>query len=145
MRRSRALLTAVLVVLVLLLVAAWLYYNQYGWTGFGYAGGQQVAFTASNGRAASMLRFKDCMFSTTSPSGQTRTADVTAILNGMAAAYGGDSGAPQYEGFVLGGSARHPLNPFSFTIKGFNDRATVSDPSQWRGGRTTLTGYIKTL
>jgi hypothetical protein len=45
------------------------------------------------------------------------------VLNGMAVAYRGGTNNPAMLALI------RPLNPFSFQIAGFNDRATVPDPT----------------
>jgi hypothetical protein len=78
---------------------------------------------AKAGDDVSRLRFRNCVFTVKRGDGVTKTHDVTAVLNGMAVAYKGGYNNPQMLTLV------RPLNPFSFVIPGFNDRATVADPS----------------
>lgn len=141
--RMHHLLEAVLAIIAFLLVCVFLYhawYQGHGWetsgwsTGNGVAGfagspgspgspggphGEVPSWTPAGGRSVANLRFRNAVFTMVDVKGQKHTKDVTATLNGMAAAYGGKhyDGADPPSKLRLTG----PINPFSFTIKGVND------------------------
>lgn len=148
MPTAAAYLTALIIVLVLLLGAAWWWYHRPGaWKKFSYKGGDKVAFNSSP-RLVSKLRFRNCVFATQNPKGEKVSWDVTAVLNGMAAAY--DTNV-QITSLPLGGSAQIPLNPFSFKKASFNDLAAVPNAAAnavWAAvpaSATTLTGEVRTI
>lgn len=117
-----------LVIILLLLVAAAVAWNSVGWTSFSYQLGDSPGWIPKAGRGGvpgdvSKLRFSKCYFSVARADGITRTLDVSPALNSMAVAYKGGKGNPS----ML--TLTRPLNPFSFVIPGFNDRASVSNPT----------------
>jgi len=94
-------------------------------------------------RTVDRLRFKNSVFTVTSPDGSTTyRRDVTAVLNGMAAAYKNSSVAPPT---TL--SLDRPLNAFSFTIPGFNDVNSMSADQvpAWAGASATLETLYRTI
>jgi hypothetical protein len=123
MSTAYALLVAAVVVLTLLIAGAYVWYRYYGWAPFQFTSGDNPAWNAAGTADVSRLRFADAVFAVRLANGTTRTADVTAVLNGMAAAYEGGTSNPT----VL--TLTRPLNPFSFVIPGFNDAASVPDPT----------------
>ena len=146
METAAAYIVALLVVLVLLVVAAFAWYHQPSkWKSFSYVGGDVVTFVTGT-TPLGRLRFKGCTFTTANPANTPATWDVTGVLNGMSAAY--DIPVGKYE-LSLGGSAKHPLNPFSFTKVGFNDITTVPTAAAnntWAAvpnSATTLTGMMR--
>jgi len=122
---------ATVVVLVLLALSAYVWYNYLNtWNTIKETGGQVVVFDALM-KTPAWIRFRNCKFTTTSPQGVTKTWDVTAVLNGMAAAHPKNPtsmGSPT--SLTLGGGAQAPLNPFSFVLKGFNDVNTVTTAAE---------------
>ena len=124
-----AFVISVIVVLLLLIILAYGWW-QIGWTRRVYHLGDVVTFGAG-GKSLNKVIFKNCTFKTQSPKGHVESWDVTAQLNSMAQAYapatGSESALPGQSSFSLGGSAKVPLNPFSFTKPGFNDKAAVPD------------------
>lgn len=149
METAAAYFVATVVVVLLLVAAAYAWYNNpSAWESISAKGGDTVAFSAG-GRPLNRLRFKDCVFTTQSPSGEVKSWEVTAVLNGMAAAY--DVPAPGKTALTLGGSSAVALNPFSFTKSGFNDGATVptqADSAEWAGvpdNMTTLVGKMRVI
>jgi hypothetical protein len=122
MQGGRAVLLAVIVVIVILVVAAYVWYHHTGWASFSYQTGDAPFWLPADGADLSRLRFKDVTFTVTR-TGQPTTRDVTAVLNGMAVAFTGGVSNPPSLTLV------RPLNPFSFVIPGFNDRASVPDPT----------------
>lgn len=130
--------------LLLALVAAYVWYNFTGWQPFRFQTGSVPTWVPSGGADVSRLRFKGCTFAVALAAGPPRTADVSAALNSMAVAYKGGKANPA--ALTLTG----PLNPFSFVIEGFNDRATVPDPTvaPWCdgcGARAALAGQVRTI
>lgn len=83
---------------------------------------------------ASRLRFKGVTFTSAVPGAPA--ASVTAVLNGMAAAYRGATATPPTS---LALDA--PLNPFSFAVPGFNDPATVAEAGDTPTGPPWCTSY----
>lgn len=141
-----AFLVSVVVVLLLLVVLAYGWW-QIGWTRRVYHSGDVVTFGAS-GKSLDSITFRKCVFTTKSPKGHTESWDVTSQLNSMAQAYApsGKSKAalPGQDSFSLGGSEKVPLNPFSFSKPGFNDKAAVPDPTAWKKMPATLTVNYRT-
>lgn len=132
--------TAALVALLLLLVTAWLL--RQGWTPFSFVGGQTVAFPSPD---LARLRFRQARFTVQPPGAPPVSIDVTNVLDGMARAYPAGDGPPA---LLLGGHGRYPLNPFSFTIPGFNDRAavpTAAEAAARRNWPVSLTGSTRTF
>jgi hypothetical protein len=112
-------------------------------SGFCWAG-TPPSWAAAKGENIAALRFKGCTFTVVDPTtGETHSADVTTVLNGMAVAYrGASSKIPT----VL--HLDRPLNAFSFQIPGVNDSATVTTPEgakKWAASATTLTGSVRTI
>jgi hypothetical protein len=118
---------ATAIVAIIAIAAAYVWYNYTGWTSFQAATGTNLTWQPAGGADVSRLRFRNCTFTVARGDGVTRSADVTAVLNGMAVAYKGGTNNPALLALT------RPLNPFSFTIVGFNDAATVTDPgaSPW--------------
>lgn len=105
--------------------------------------GVTPSWAAAGGKTAASLRFLRCTFTATDPGGATHSADVTAVLNGMAAAYRGAATA-----VPAALSLDRPLNAFSFQIPGVNDSTTVSTAeaaAAWANSATTLTGSVRTI
>lgn len=115
-------LAAVILVLIAISVA-YVWYAFTGWTAFSAATGDGPGWTPKNGSDISRLRFRDCMFVVTRGDGKTASLDVSPALNAMALGYKGGSNNPP----AL--TLTRPLNPFSFVIPGFNDPASVPDPT----------------
>lgn len=155
-----ALLLAAVVVLLVAVAAAYVWYQKVGWIAISAAAGDTVAWTPAGGKAVTSLRFKDCKFAVTRGDGATipgGAQDVTGVLNAMAAAFEGSTIAPA----AL--SLHSPLSGFSFVVKGFNDATTVpptmpAASSPWCSGvdasgacivlpakSATLTGWVRTL
>jgi hypothetical protein len=115
---------AALTVLVVIAIAAYAW-SSMGWTAFVARTGDTPAWTPPAGKDVSRLRFRNCKFTVARSDGVTQARDVTTVLDGMAAAYAGAKGALMPAALAL----VRPLNAFSFTIPGFNDRAAVPDPA----------------
>lgn len=122
MNTGLASIVALVVVLILLVMAAYVWYNYTGWKTFSYSTGDSPSWTPTDSDISS-LRFKDCSFVVQRGDGKMATLDATAVLNSMAVAYAGATKKP------LALTLVRPLNPFSFVIPGFNDRASVPDPT----------------
>ncbi len=91
----------------------------------------------------SRLRFKDCVFAVAAPDGTVSRRDVTNELNAMAKAYTDTPTAPP-------STLRldRPLNAFSFTIPGVNDKQSVPTADAaalWAGSACTLSGESRTI
>lgn len=139
---------AVLTVLLLLVAAAYAWYNHGNtWKQFSAAGAADPHAPALTfdtvTRTPAWIRFRNCTFTTQNPQGQTATWDVTAVLNGMATAH---PTTPPSMSYPTALSLSDPLNPFSFVQAGFNDKATVptaADSLAWGqvpASATSLTG-----
>jgi hypothetical protein len=146
MQPGQSLVLGLVIVLVVLVIAAYYWYHHTGWTTFSFKGttssaaGTPPSWAAAKGENISALRFKGCTFTVVDPAGNTHSADVTTVLNGMAVAYrGASSKIPT----VL--KLDRPLNAFSFQIPGVNDSATVTTPNAWKNSATTLTGSVRTI
>jgi hypothetical protein len=114
---------AAVVVLVVLLIVAYVWYNHTGWTQFSYRVGESPSWVPAAGGDVGRLRFKNCVFTITRSDGVIRTQDVSPVLNSMAVGQKGNAKPPT----AL--TLDRPMNPFSFVISGFNDRASVPDPT----------------
>ncbi len=124
MQGPTAALTATIIVVALLIIAAFVWYHYTGWQTFSFKTGDNPSWLPANQADISRLRFKDCVFTVNRGDGVSKTQDVTPVLNGMAVAYKGGTSNP------MSLTLTRPLNPFSFVIQGFNDSATVSDPTK---------------
>jgi hypothetical protein len=147
MKSGLALLGAVVITLIILVVAAYAWWHYTGWQTFTYSAGDSPEWRPTKEAHVSRLRFKDCAFQVQGADGVVRKVDAAPALNSMAVAYknGARGAVPSALALV------RPLNPFSFVIRGFNDRASVSDPSDpaWCGGGpcqgVTLSGKVRTI
>lgn len=150
MKPALAFVLGLVVVVVLLIVAAYVWYNYTGWQKFTFEGAVPYnknapapKWQASGGDpSAADLRFRDVVFTVVDPSGVAHRRDVTAVLNGMALAY--HSAATPPPTLALD----RPLNAFSFTIPGVNDRQSVptkSAAAAWANAKTRLEGGVRTL
>lgn len=147
MKTGLALLGAVVITLIVLVVAAYVWWHYTGWETFAYSAGDSPEWRPTKGAHVSRLRFKDCSFQVLRADGATSGIDAAPALNSMAIAFkkAARGTAPSALALV------RPLNPFSFVIPGFNDRASVSDPSDpaWCGGgpcaAVTLRGKVRTI
>jgi hypothetical protein len=147
MSPAGAYILATVTVLLILVGAAYGWYNQPSkWVEFKYTGGSSPAF-GTQGMPISRLRFRDCQFTTANPDGVAASWDVSAVLNSMAAAYDIPS-LNQWELKLYGGSSGG-LNPFSFKRKGFNTTdvvPTAAASQKWTTvppASTTLTGKMR--
>ena len=123
MNTGLALIAALVITIILVVGAAYVWYAFFGWSGFSYGTGDSPSWLPAGQADLSRLRFKDCVFTVTRSDGRVGRIDVTPNLNSMAVAYKGGS----YNPSTL--TLTRPLNPFSFVIPGFNDRSTVPDPT----------------
>ena len=112
-----AFLIALVVTIVLLLLASFVWYHLIGWQTFSFNIGDQVSWTAKTGKTVEWLRFKDCVYTVTPTGSTAKTLDVTAQLNTMARAYTGMQSTAPPTTLSLGRN----LNPFSFVLTGVND------------------------
>lgn len=131
------------IVFLLMIVAAYLWYHYSGWKRFSFASGEEGVFSAGK-QPVSRMRFKDCVFSFSDPSGNRHSKDVTPTLNGMAVAYAGTG----VTSFTLGGVAHRPLNAFTFTLRDVNDRRTVPTKEQaarWATCPARLDGFLRII
>jgi len=146
----RKVLISVVLAVVVTITILMVMYIFTGWTEFSYEQRDDPVWTPdkkSDGLNSdvSRLRFyKDCMFTVVRSDGETASLDVRPNLNSMAIAYEGGTKNPPTLMLTA------PLNPFSFTIAGFNDVATVEDPAVdvWSidsGATATLSGYYQTI
>jgi len=116
--------------------------------GQGCAGGACRAgvipsWTAASDGNVSDLRFRGCTFTVADPQGGQHSADVTAVLNGMAVAYRGATSRIPRTLYL-----DRPLNAFSFVIQGVNDASTVgtaADAQKWANCATMLTGAWRSI
>jgi hypothetical protein len=122
MEDGPALLLAAVILAVLVVGAAYAWYNFTGWAAFSYKTGDSPRWAGGD---VSRLRFKDCVFTVARGDGKTAALDVSPALNSMAVAYKTGSAVTNPPALTL----TRPLNPFSFVIAGFNDRLTVPDPT----------------
>jgi len=105
--------------------------------------GVTPSWSAGAGKDISSLRFRGCMFTVIDPNGTPHTIDVSAVLNGMTVAYRGARTKIPLKLLL-----DRPLNAFSFTIPGVNDRDTVptaADAKLWENSPTTLTGTYRSI
>ena len=149
MAPGQALILGAIVVLVFLILVAFVWYHFTGWKPFKFAGRLPYDKKAAppgwaeTGKSVSSLRFKNCVFTVTTPRGTVRSADVTSVLNGMAVAY-------RKRGALPPKTLRldRPLNAFSFLIFGVNDSSavpTAADAARWANSATSLSGLVRAL
>ena len=154
MGKATAILVATIAVVTLLIIGAFSWYHFTGWQTFSYKTGDNPSWMPSSGDVT-LLRFKDVKFTVRRSDGAYAEANVAGNLNSMAVGLKGGLNLPP----AL--TLDKPLNPFSFTIKGFNDVATVPNPSlpPWcsspcptgscvncpGGPAVTLTGKFRTI
>lgn len=141
MQDTSAAVLALVTVLALVVIAAYGWYAFTGWARFDYKSGDSPVWVPARDADLSRLRFRACLFTVTRGDGVVRAYDVAAALNGMAVAFRGGSSNPASL------TLTRPLNPFSFVIPGFNDRASVADPTAevWRSAAVTLAGKVRTI
>ena len=132
---------ALLLVSALLVLAAFAWYSA-GWRPFEWRTGSSPYWPAP-GAGVAGLRFRRCTFAVERGDGARAAADVTAVLTGMATAYKGAPAGATPPTLTLD----RPLNAFSFVIEGFNDRASVPDPTlpAWRAARASLAGETRVV
>lgn len=131
---------AALLVVALLVLIAYVWYNYMGWTPFTFTSGDVDPSTSQPrvpswmpeiDRSVGGLRFHTCTFYVRAAGGATvATKDVTAVLNGMAAAY--EKPISGVSKLTLAG----PLNPYSFPM------TDVAIPP---GATAVLTGYFRSV
>lgn len=133
---------ALIIVLVIVLAAAFAW-SRTGWVPFSFTGGSLPGWTPTSGDI-SHLRFRGCAFRVNLTDGRSAAVNATPALNAMAVAY---RKRPATLALPAALVLDAPLNPFSFTIAGFNDPAAAPTPgvAPWRDAQTTLTGYWKTI
>lgn len=132
---------AILIVLFILVLASFIWDKKIGLTEFGVGKGGTGSWSVPAKKDISDLRFQQCIFTVTLPNKTVKSVNVSSVLNGMAEAYVGSINIPKTLNLIK------PLNPFSFVIKGFNDVATVPDPStpMWKNATVTLGGKYRVL
>jgi len=159
---ASAALVSLIIILTVALCGSYGWYNYVGWTSFSFTGDPNNAaldaaaklngttrpagpyWTPQNDADISRLRFKDCVFTVKrSDAAVPAVKEVTANLNSMAVAY---KDSPSKINTTTLKLTRY-LNPFSFPIPGFNDKATApnnKDPV-WINATVTLTGKVRTI
>jgi hypothetical protein len=132
---------SIIIVVIIFIILAFVWDKFIGLTKFSAGKSSVVSWFVTGKKDITDLRFQECIFTVVMPSGVTKSVDVSSVINGMAAAYVGNAIIPQTLTLVK------PLNPFSFVIKGFNDVATVPNPSTpaWKNAKVTLTGKYRIL
>jgi hypothetical protein len=139
---------AAVIVLVVAVAAAYVWYHAFGWKAFTFsqaAGAAAPSWTPASGASGSKgvdsLRFRKAVFTVTESGGTVHTADVTAALNAMAVGFKGAASAPAALTLV------RPLNPYSFVIPSVNDSSVTdgatADPLA--GATASITGYYRTI
>jgi len=136
---TSAVLSAIIIAL-LFVIASYIWYHFSTWTQFSFKNRDLPEWATSTG--ASRLRFRNCKFnvsvgidvpnnSSDLPAVES-SLDVTNILNAMA--------KQSTSGITL--KLARPLNPFSFTIVGFNDpKSMASASSNWASTRWCATNW----
>ncbi len=114
------------------------------WATTTWAQGSSPSFAPKGDAPSSRLRFRNAAFTVMTADGTARSFDVTPVLNGMAVAYASPpkgGAAPPAITLIA------PLNPYSFTIAGFNDSATVPDHTVGPlvGATASLTASYRTI
>lgn len=137
---------SITIVLVILIIIAFIWYNFTGWSPFKYSKGNTVTFKTPDESSIAYMRFRNCIFTFTDPKGSLHSIDVTEVLNNMAKGFRDAQNPPS--SFTLGGHCQAPLNAFSFVLPGVNDRATVTtseDAKKWENCDATLTGLQRII
>jgi len=140
MSPGEAMIVALIVIIIIFVAISYGWYNFYGWKSFEFKTRNAVSWSSSTKKGIADLRFKKVIFSIKFPDESFQSKDVTNVLNGMATAY---TGQPNKGTLTLD----RPLNPFSFVIKGVNDKDTATDPSskKWKKTTATLVGSVRTI
>lgn len=163
-----AALVAIAIVVAIIILT--IYYYNSGWAPFTISNGDVFAIVAPAGYGVHQLRFKKCIFTVTLAGSTPKQFDVTNVLRGMALAWDPKADLPvdvgarmPLQGVLTMGAPEQvstnpvtfatapsqKLNPFSFTIPGFNDVKTVpnNQVAPWNSPATTvsLTGLYKVI
>ena len=112
-----------------------------GWIDFKIEKLQNIKIVDLPPEKVSKLKFRNCVLTLVSHTGETKTFNVEYVLNAMVSAYEGNK-EPNYK-FKLDDPG---LSVYSFQLPGFNDDKTKPDPSMWDdnpisegGSNTTVT------
>lgn len=122
-KRISAFLLALVVTMLLIVAFCFVQYYCIGWQKFSFKIGDAATWAPSNNKTKDFVRFKNCIFTVTTPTGSVHTKDVTVNLNAMARAYSDLAVDSTYsiKPSTSTISLVRNLNPFSFIIAGVND------------------------
>lgn len=122
MKLPLAILFTVIILLIIIIIGACVLYEYVGWASFSYVTGDNPSWSPAKDSDIFKLRFKNCMFTVSRSDGVVKSVNVAPVLNSMSTAFTKGTNNPTKLQLI------GPLNPFSFIIAGFNDRASVPDP-----------------
>jgi len=144
LNKTQRIILAIVVIIVVIIGLAYILNKYTGWQNFSMKKGENFQMTNIDSTEISKLKFRSCIFTTTGKDGTTKTANVTSVLNGMVAAYDGNTNKNYI--FKLDDPG---LSPYSFQLPGFNDKDNHPDTANWQfelpETKATLTGYYKLL
>ena len=150
MERLQATLLTIVILVLIIVIGSYVWYNYTGWKHFGYFGGDTVEFHTMTGQLTENIRFRNVKFTVTLEGDSRRTFDVTGNLNQMAKNHTGSGyGGSNYPIKLL-----KPLNAFSFIIPGFNEKKDITlvtknneqvIPDKWKNAGVTLVGQWRIL
>jgi hypothetical protein len=129
-----------IILIIILLAAAFIWHGRVGLTSFSFKTGDLPKWDGGVNDVTA-LRFLNTIFTVTMSDGTSKTLDVSPVLNRMTQAYVDVKNPPHTLSLVRN------LNPFSFVIPGFNDVGSVPDPSttKWTSAKVTLAGNLKVI
>lgn len=136
----------ILVAIIAVMIASimqYLVYNNTGWKSFTMNKHENFMIDDIDPAMVHKLKFRDCRFTITGVDKTTKSYVITSVLNGMVAAYKGNTKHNYI--FKLDDPG---LSVYSFQIPGFNDKDNKPDVSNWSDDKLTsitLTGQYKLL
>lgn len=144
MSKLQRIILAIVVALTIAILYGFILSKYTGWKQFSMKKGENFLMNNIDSTKISNIKFRNCIFTTTGTDGSSKSLDVSSVLNGMVAAYKGNTNNNYV--FKLDDPG---LSPYSFQIPGFNDKDNHPNPSVWgfdlAGTKATLTGYYKLL
>jgi hypothetical protein len=124
---------SLVIAIIITIIMYFLIYNYTGWTKFEMKKGQNFVVNLSPEKVSKIV-FKNTEFKIVSTTNEIKTANVAQVLNGMVAAYEGNTNKDYI--FKLSDPG---LSSFSFNIPNYNP-----SEDKWSNSTDiTLTGYYK--
>ena len=152
MGNAGALLLSLVIAIILMVLAAWVWHRRGAWVPFSFSTGQVASFARDR---HGPLAFRKCYF-TVVKGGVTTSWNVSGVLDVVAkqsqpapadlGALKGHDSTLYLNGVRCAQAAPAPcgelqqlgMNPFSFIKAGYNDPASVTDRAAWAAGATVI-------